>query len=78
MPQPQVQESTVSVKRKILLGVVLVPLFTGFAAFMNILGDPHFQNIRNLDVVRLIAVGACWGVAAVGLALLIGTKRTKP
>jgi hypothetical protein len=54
--------------------LVLLPLFVGFAVFTNIQGDPRFQAIRNLDVVRLIAIGACWGVAAAGLAMLIGSK----
>jgi uncharacterized membrane protein YphA (DoxX/SURF4 family) len=52
-------------------------LFSGFAAFMNILGNPRFQDIRSLDVVRLMAIGACWGVAVAGLALLIGSKFRK-
>jgi hypothetical protein len=49
----------------------------GFAAFMNILENPRFQDIRSLDVVRLIAIGACWGVAVAGLAMLIGSKFRK-
>ena len=44
---------------------------------MNILGNPQFQNIRTLDVVRLMAIGACWGVAVAGLALLIGSRSGK-
>jgi len=52
-------------------------LFSGFAAFMNILGSPRFQDIRSIDVVRLMAIGACWGVAAAGLGLLIGAKFRK-
>jgi uncharacterized membrane protein YphA (DoxX/SURF4 family) len=67
-------ESTIQVKRRIIVGLIVLPLFSGFAAFMNILGDPRFQDIRSLDVARLIAIGACWGVAVAGLALLIGSK----
>jgi hypothetical protein len=67
-------EKNIQVKRRMMVVLVLLPLFMGFAAFMNILGDPRFQAIRNLDVVRLIAVGACWGAAAAGLAMLIGSK----
>ena len=44
---------------------------------MNILGNPRFHEIRSVDVVRLIAIGACWGVATAGLALLIGSKFRK-
>lgn len=53
--------------------ITLCPIM-GFAAFMNVLGDPRSQNIRSLDIVRLIAVGANWGVAICGLAMLIRAK----
>jgi len=74
---PPVGESTIQIKRRIIVGLIVLPLFSGFAAFMNILGRPPFHEIRNLDVVRLIAIGACWGVAAAGLALLLGSKFRK-
>ena len=69
--------NTIQVKRRVLVGLIVLPLFFGFAAFMNILREPRFQDIRNLDVVRLIAVGACWGVAVAGFALLMGSKFRK-
>ena len=70
-------ESTIQVKRRIIVVLIVLPSFSGFAAFMNILGNPRFHEIRSLDVVRLIAIGACWGVAAAGLGLLIGAKFRK-
>jgi uncharacterized membrane protein YphA (DoxX/SURF4 family) len=70
-------ESTIQVKRRIIVVLIVLPLFSGFTAFINILGSPQFQDIRSLDVVRLIAIGACWGVAVAGLALLIGARFRK-
>jgi hypothetical protein len=70
-------DSTIQVRRRIIVGLIILPLFLGFAAFMNILGEPRFHDIRSLDVVRLIAIGACWGVAVAGLALLMGSKFRK-
>jgi hypothetical protein len=70
-------DSTIPVRRRIIVGLIILPLFLGFAAFMNILREPQFQNMRSLDVVRLIAIGACWGVAVAGLALLMGSKFRK-
>ncbi len=70
-------ESTIQIKRRVIFGLIVLPLFTGFVAFMNILGNPRFQDIRSVDVVRLIAIGACWGAAFVGLAMLIGSKFRK-
>jgi hypothetical protein len=70
-------DSTIQVRRRIIVVLIILQLFFGFAAFMNILREPRFQNIRSLDVVRLIAIGACWGVAVAGLALLMGRNSAK-
>lgn len=74
--QPTEQSAVQSRRRRMMVGL-LVPLFFGSAAFMNILGEPRFQEIRKLDVVRLISVGACWGVAFVGIVRLIGSRFRK-
>lgn len=70
-------DSTIQVRRRIIVVLIILPLFLGFAALMNILREPRFQNIRSLDVVRLIPIGACWGVAVAGLALPMGSKFRK-
>jgi hypothetical protein len=70
-------EKHVQVRRRVIVTMILLPLFMGFGAFMNVLNDPRSQAIRSLDIVRLIAVGACWGVAAAGIAMLIGSKFRK-
>jgi hypothetical protein len=76
--QPTVEKTiTVIVKRRVVVTQIILPLFLGFIPFMNVLGDPRSQNIRSLDIVRLIAVGACWGVAFAGLAMLIRSKVRK-
>ncbi len=70
-------ESTIQVKHRIVVILIIVPLLSGFAALTNMLANPRFQDIRSIDVVRLIAIGACWGAAAVGLAMLLGSKFRK-
>jgi hypothetical protein len=70
-------ESTIQVKRRIIIVLIILSLFSGFEAFINIPGSPQFQDIRSLDVVRLIAIGACWGVAVAGLGMLIGARFRK-
>ena len=70
-------DSIIEVRRRIIVVLIILQLFLGFAAFMNILREPRFQNINSLDVVRPIAIGACWGVAVAGLALLMGSKFRK-
>jgi hypothetical protein len=70
-------EGAIQVRRRIVVGLIFLTSFFGFAAFINILADPRFPDIRSLDVVRLIAIGACWGVSVAGLALLIRSKFRK-
>jgi len=67
-------EGSIQIKRRLIFVAIFLPMFMGLAAFMNIVGEPRFQNIRNVDVVRLIAVGMCWGVAVFGLVVLIRSK----
>ena len=74
---PPTGERTIQIRRRIIVSLIVLPLFSGFAAFINILGNPRFQDIRSIDAVRLIAIGACWGMAFAGLVLLIGSKFRK-
>jgi hypothetical protein len=63
--------------KRVLFAMIALCTFMGFATFMNVLGDPRSQNIRSLDIFRLIAVGANWGVAICGIAMLIRSKFRK-
>lgn len=47
---PATGESTIQIRRRIIVGLIILPLFLGFAAFINILGNPRFQDIRSVDV----------------------------
>ena len=62
-------ESTIQVKRRIVVLLVVFLFFSGLAPFINILGSPQFQNIRSLDVVRLITIGALGGSIHLSLRL---------
>lgn len=49
---------------------IFVPLFVasmGLAAFSNAASKPRFATFRAVDVVQLIAIGMCFGVALVAL-----------
>jgi len=73
--QPTAQKT--SSFKPVLVVMIGLCTFFGFAAFMNVLSDPRSQNIRGLDIVRLIAVGLNWGVALCGIAMLIRLKFRK-
>lgn len=56
-----------------------VPLFVGFfglASLLNFGGSPAFATIRTVDVVRLIGVGMCFGVALATLILYFRGPRS--
>jgi len=55
----------------LIFGSILMPLLFGVLSFLRVLGDSHSQAIRGLDMVRLIGVGFCWGIAFAGLLWLI-------
>lgn len=67
-------ESTIEVKRRVLILLIILPLFSSIAPLTNMLDNPRFRNIRGIDVVRLLTIGVCWGVALVALCLLITSK----
>lgn len=68
-------QSTKSSTRGFVFGSILMPLVFGALAFLRVLGDSHTQAIRSLDMIRLIGVGFCWGIAFGGLLWLITQKR---
>jgi hypothetical protein len=49
-------------------------LIPGFAAAVNILDDPRLYDLRNADMVRLMAIGWCAGIFVSGLLLLMNSK----
>ena len=67
-------KSTIQVPKEIIFGFIFVPLFIGFMMFTNMLGNPRFQDIRGIDVMRLIAIGWFGGMAFAGFLLLIKSK----
>ncbi len=50
---------------------ILLPLIFGVLLFLRVLGDPHSQVIRGLDMFRLIGVGFLWCIACAALLWLI-------
>ena len=57
-----------------IFGLMGAPLFPGFAATVNIIGDPRLHGIRGVEVLRLTAIGWCAGIFFSGLLLLISSR----
>ena len=52
-------------KRQLIVGVML--LVFGTVPLLNTLSNPRLAALRAVDMVRLMASGACFGVAVVAL-----------
>ena len=65
--------SMIQVPRAMIFGLMFA-LLPGFAAVVNMIGDPRLQGVRSVDIVRLIAVGWCAGIFFSGLLLLISSR----
>ena len=61
--------------RKLLVFRVAIPLLMALAVLLNFASKPGFAPIRTVDVIRLIAVGMCFGVATVSLVAFFGGGR---
>ena len=55
---------------------IAMPLVIGFVGLMNLMHEPRFATCRNVDIVRLLGLGMCFGVALIGLFSLLRGPRT--
>ena len=53
----------------------IIPLFMGLLTVYTMSQSPRFESYHTLDVVRLLASGACFGVALMGLILWLVRPR---
>ncbi|HVT96142.1 MAG TPA: hypothetical protein VHE33_01460 [Acidobacteriaceae bacterium] len=57
-------------KSPLISTVVLVVIF-GSLGLMNLSGKDRFKSYRTVDVVQLLGIGMCYGVALMGVGMLI-------
>ena len=55
--------------------LVVIGVVFGVLNLVNMAGNPRFETIRAVDVVRLIGVGMCFGVALVGLIIILRKRQ---
>lgn len=56
--------------------IPLVIIFFGIMNFLAMLSSPTWENIRGVDVVRLIGTGMCFGAAIVSFVDYFREGRT--
>ena len=61
-------DRTIQVPGAMIFGLMFA-LLPGFAAVVNMIGDPRLQGVRSVDIVRLIAIGWCAGIFFSGLLI---------
>jgi len=54
---------------------VWVPLLFGLLAAARMIGNPRLAGLRPVDMIQLVAIGLCFGVALTSLASLARERR---
>lgn len=62
-------------KRKGAAAVIVIPLMAACVEFSNIARNPRFEQIRTVDIIGLMGVGFCIGVAFAAVMFLIRGNR---
>ena len=63
--------------RQLLLSSIFAPIFIGSVGLFHLTQQPRFQAFHNVDVLQLLALGMCFGVALSALiSLLRGPRST--
>jgi hypothetical protein len=56
--------------------LLIIPLLIGLLGFYRLAESPQFESYRTVDVIQLVATGACIGVALTGLMVRLLRPRT--
>lgn len=73
MPKPE--RETMSNRKRPPVVVFIIPLVIGLIGFSRVTQSPQFESYRTLDVVQLVASGACFGAALTGLIVMLFRPR---
>jgi hypothetical protein len=75
---PLIEELSMPNRRKVAPGIFIPVflMFMGIVALSNAASKPSFDAFRAIDVVRLVAVGMCFGAALVTLIMFLRGPRS--
>jgi hypothetical protein len=62
-------------KRRGIGALIALPIIIASVEFSNIARNPRFEQIHNVDIVGLMGVGVCIGVAMSGFAMMIALRN---
>jgi hypothetical protein len=55
--------------------IFIIPLLLGLIGLFNVTRSPRFESYLTVDVVQLLASGACFGAAITGLIVMLVRPR---
>jgi hypothetical protein len=71
-------EGRVSHPNRPPVALIIFALFIGLSGLFRVMGSPHFESYRTMDVVQLLVSGAAIGVALMGLMMKLLLPRHGP
>jgi hypothetical protein len=63
-------------KRRGPVAVIIIPIMIASVEFSNLARNPRFEQIHNVDIVGLMGVGVCIGVALTALMFMLKLGRS--
>lgn len=64
-------------RNKRIVPAIIMPVIIGMVGLFALMRQPRFETFHTVDVLQLLASGACFGVALAALVYLLrGTRRT--
>lgn len=71
------QDGKSSKRKRPPAAVFIVVLFLGLLGVYRVTTSARFESYRTVDVIQLVASGACFGAALVGFVAVLTRKRTQ-
>ena len=62
-------------RKRPLVVAWIMPLLIGLLGFYRVAQSPHFESYRTVDVIQLVASGACFGAALAALIFWLVRPR---
>ena len=73
MPESEADKTTRRIRPPIFL--IIFALMIGLLGFYRVADSPHFASYRTVDIIQLLASGACIGAAFMAVMLRILRPR---
>ena len=73
---PGAEEGSMSRRRRPSVALFIGPVVIGLLGLSRVMQSPRFESYRTVDVIQLVASGACLGAALTGFIVRLLRART--